>query len=94
MIESAAEFVRLRSSDSPEEYHRAAHDSAPEEVWFDVIENHPDMRFWVAQNKTVPLAVLEVLRNDPDERVQWMVRSKRSWTRAHPGDSARSTESD
>ncbi|GAB3057174.1 hypothetical protein GCM10027053_18500 [Intrasporangium mesophilum] len=55
----------------------------------DVIERFPDMRLWVAQNKTVPLSILEVLREDADERVVWMVRKKRSWARAHPADSGR-----
>lgn len=89
MIESAEEFVRLRSSEVPEEYRRAAHDQADESTWRDLIERFPEMRFWVAQNKTVPLSILEVLRHDPDERVRSMVRSKGSWRRAHPEDSKR-----
>ncbi|MDP9416788.1 MAG: hypothetical protein M3P48_02925 [Actinomycetota bacterium] len=89
MIESAEEFVRLRNSWMPEEYRRAAAEEAPLEVWAQIIERHPDMRFWVAQNKTVPLAILEVLRHDPDKRVQSMVRRNRSWARAHPEDATR-----
>jgi hypothetical protein len=34
------------------------------------------MRFWVAQNKTVPLQVLEILARDADARVRSMVASK------------------
>ncbi len=71
--------MRLRNSWMPEEYRRAAAEEAPLEVWAQIIERHPDMRFWVAQNKTVPLAILEVLRHDPDKRVQSMVRRNRSW---------------
>lgn len=89
MIESADEFVRLRASEDQEEYERAAHDEASDATWLDVIERFPDMRRWVAHNKTVPLRILEVLRQDPDEDVVWMVRKKRSWTRAHPEDSGR-----
>ena len=70
MIESAEEFVRLRGSEVPEEYLRAAQDSAEVQVWLDIIQRYPDMRFWVAQNKTVPVPVLEVLRNDEDQRVR------------------------
>lgn len=89
VIESAEEFVRLRTSDDPAEYNRAAQEQATESTWHDVIERFPDMRFWVAQNKTVPLSVLEILRQDPDDRVRHLVTSKRSWARAHPDDTTR-----
>ncbi|GAB1644409.1 hypothetical protein [Krasilnikovia sp. MM14-A1259] len=89
MIESADEFVRLRTSEDPAEYRRAANEPAAEAIWREVIDRFPQMRFWVAQNKTVPLSILEVLRRDPDERVRSMVRAKRSWARAHPQDSSR-----
>ena len=88
-IESAEEFVRLRTSDDPAEYNRAAQDEASESTWREVIERFPDMRFWVVQNKTVPLSVLEILRHDTDDRVRHMVTSKRSWARAHPDDTLR-----
>lgn len=86
MIDSAEEFVRLRSSDDPAEYRRAAHEEASVQTWLDVVDRFPDMRFWVAQNKTVPLEILERLRHDPDDRVRSMVLLKRSWRRAHPED--------
>ncbi len=86
VIDSAEEFVRLRTSEDPDDYRRAAHEAASDDTWRDVIERFPDMRFWVAQNKTVPLSILETLRHDPDQRVRWMVRSKGTWRRAHPGD--------
>lgn len=89
MIESPEEFVRLRSSDDPAEYGRAARDHAHEGTWREIIDRFPEMRFWVAQNKTVPLGILEILRQDEDERVVGMVRMKRSWARAHPEDSSR-----
>lgn len=89
MIESAEEFVRLRQSSDPEEYRRAAWEEASVETWLDVVERYPEMRSWVAHNKTVPLQILEMLRHDPDEQVQWTVREKRSWARAHPEDSTR-----
>ena len=44
MINSAEEFVRLRSSELPEEYWRAAHEEVPDAVWLDVIARFPDMR--------------------------------------------------
>lgn len=77
MIESADEFRRLRESDDPGEYRRAAHDSAPSEVWRDVIARFPELREWVAHNKTVPHEVLAELASDPDPRVRWTVAAKR-----------------
>lgn len=61
MIESAEECVRLRTSDNQEDYLRAAHDEASVTVWYEVTENCPDMAFWIAQNKTVPYELLELL---------------------------------
>jgi len=77
MIDSAEQFRALRESEYIEEYHRAAHDEAPLEVWLDIIARMPDMRFWVAQNKTVPIRVLEQLADDSDTRVRDMVARKR-----------------
>lgn len=77
MISSTEEFVRLRISDSPDEYMRAAHEDAPEAVWMDIISRFPDMRQWVAYNKTVPLSILEVLAHDSDELVRLSVAAKR-----------------
>ncbi len=56
-------------------YGRAAEDEASEGVWRDVVDRFPDMRFWVAQNKTVPVSVLEELRNDQDAWVRACARS-------------------
>jgi hypothetical protein len=77
MINSAEQFQLLRKSDDPNQHHYAAHQEAPIEVWFDIITRMPDMRFWVAQNKTIPIEVLEHLANDPDLRVRRMVAQKR-----------------
>ena len=59
------------------EYHRAAHEPAPLHVWQDVVDRYPEMRFWVAHNKTVPIEMLEVLAHDSDWRVRSMVAGKR-----------------
>ena len=77
MIESADEFYELRTSDDPAEYDRAARDEAPLSVWVDVIDRMPDMRKWVAYNKTVPLEILERLACDTDRDVREMVARKR-----------------
>lgn len=77
MIESAEEFKRLRESENPYEYRRAAHEEAPLDVWRDVIDRFPEMRFWVAQNKTAPIQILRILAQDSDSRVRSMVAEKR-----------------
>lgn len=77
MIESVEQFVALRTSDDPQEYGRAAAEAASVEVWLEVVRQRPDMRFWVAQNKTVPLEILAILARDEDDRVRSMVASKR-----------------
>lgn len=77
-IRDAAEFIRLRESSDPDEYRRAALEEASLEVWLEIVNNHPEMRFWVAQNKTVPGQVLRILASDDDARVRSMTASKRS----------------
>jgi hypothetical protein len=76
MISSAEEFVQLRRSEDQEEYSRSSQEEASIEVWNAVLENYPDMAFWVAQNKTVPYEILEVLASHTDSRVRSMVASK------------------
>jgi hypothetical protein len=80
MIGSADEFVRLRTSDEPDEYGRAARDEASEGVWLEVVRVYPEMRRWVAHNKTVPMSVLNLLAVDQDEDVRMAVARKRKLT--------------
>jgi hypothetical protein len=82
VITSAAEFVRLRTSENPSEYGRAAHEEAPDSVWLEIIRDLPDMRVWVAHNRTVPLSVLQTLAEDSDARVRSAVADKRKITTA------------
>ena len=77
MITSAEEFVRLRLSESAEDYGRAGSEDAPASVWLDVVARFPEMREWVAHNKTVPLDILESLARDEDARVRAGVAAKR-----------------
>lgn len=77
MLGDADEFVRLRTSSDPADYHRAAQDEASIETWREVVARYPDMRFWVAQNKTVPMEILAQLACDPDVEVRSMVAMKR-----------------
>jgi hypothetical protein len=82
MIASAEEFVRLRTSVNPADYSRAARENAAAAVWLDVIRLYPQMRFWVAQNKTVPASILEALATDADARVRFMIAGKNKLTPA------------
>lgn len=81
MIQTPEAFVRLRTSQDPAEYGRAAHDEAPMAVWMALIAGWPDMREWVAHNKTVPLEVLRALAVDPRARVRRAVAVKRKLDR-------------
>ena len=80
MIASAEEFIRLRYSDDPSEYRRAAEEPAVLDVWHELVERHPAARVWVARNKTVPIEVLAVLAGDPDSEVRSAVAMKRKLT--------------
>jgi hypothetical protein len=82
VISSSEEFVRLRSSDAPADYNRAAHEEASEETWLDVIARFPDYRRWVAHNKTCPEQILRLLSTDESVDVRWTVAYRRS----APGD--------
>src|SRR5436190_20252881 len=77
MIMSAAEFIRLRTSTVKAEYDRAAHESAPLEVWWELVREHPAMRAWVVHNKTVPLQILEALAGDASAEIRADVARKR-----------------
>ncbi|MBZ9711821.1 HEAT repeat domain-containing protein [Deinococcus multiflagellatus] len=77
-IASAQEFLDLRNGTDPELYQRAAHGRASPEVWTAVMALDPEMKFWVARNKTVPPEVLTRLSSDPDPRVRWMVATRRA----------------
>jgi hypothetical protein len=77
MITSAEEFVALRTSDDSDEYTRAAWEDAPTHVWLEVIEKHPDMRAWVAHNKSIPESIIRILAVDSEWRVRITIARKR-----------------
>ncbi|ENX04237.1 hypothetical protein F900_00221 [Acinetobacter modestus] len=77
MINSAEEFILLRNSETRDEYIRAASEDASDLVWIDIISRFPEMREWVAYNKTVPLNILEILARDENESVRAAVAMKR-----------------
>lgn len=82
MINSAEEFLRLRCSENPDEYSRAANEDAPLDVWLDLISNHEEMKEWVIQNKTVPIEILEVLSHDNSVAIRTAIADKRKLTLA------------
>lgn len=77
MINSAEEFILLRNSETRDEYMRSAYENASDVVWIEVISRFPEMREWVAYNKTVPLNILETLARDENESVRATVAMKR-----------------
>jgi hypothetical protein len=77
MIITAEEFIRLRSSEEPEEYGRAAHDEASIQTWEEVIEKYPDYKKWVIHNKTVPIEILQRLAKDINPSIRAEVARKR-----------------
>jgi len=77
MIKSAEEFVLLRRSEASDKYMRAVHEEATDTVWMDVISKFPEMKEWVAHNRTVPLNILNILARDMDDSVRAAVASKR-----------------
>ena len=82
MIRSAAEFLRLRTSEDAADQTRATHEAADDQVWLAVIEQHPDLRKWVAQNKTVPMSIIGLLLTDEDPVTRSWVARKRKLDRA------------
>jgi hypothetical protein len=76
MIETADQFVWLRTSEKIELYQRAANEPATVDTWQEVIRKYPDMRVWVARNKTVPLSILEILSCDENADVRYAVAMK------------------
>ena len=77
MINSADEFIRLRTSEIKEEYDRSAHDNADISTWTEVIEKFPDCKEWVIHNTTVPVDILERLTLDNDPKIRSAVARKR-----------------
>ena len=77
-MKSATEFVSLRNSDDPIDYHRASHEEAPNDVWLAVIREYPDMAKWVAQNKTISPCIMDELIEIDDVSIHLVLAMKRS----------------
>ncbi len=77
MIKSAKEFIKLRFSSNPDEYSRAANEEADVDTWMELINNHEDMREWVAHNKKIPLEIIRILAKDCNSTVRYHIATKR-----------------
>ncbi len=62
--------------DDPTENSRAEEHDAPSEVWENVIANHPQMKRWIAFNRTVPLELLRA------RSLTWAVSTSRRTSRS------------
>ncbi len=67
--------------EDPLEGQKAAHMHASIETWLDVIDRYPEPRFDVAHNKNIPIEILAILADDPDDRVRSMVSVKLKLTK-------------
>lgn len=77
MISSAIEFKKLRESELKEEYSKASLEEATIETWMDILKKFPELSFWVAQNKTIQIEILEILADSKEVEVRCMVARKR-----------------
>lgn len=80
MITSAEEFKQYIESESEEENGKAL-DSAPDEVWFDVLLKYPHLSRDVVFNHTISIEVLERLSLSEDMNVRWNVAMMRRISR-------------
>jgi len=80
-IQSAEQFKRLLESELASERWIASRGEASLEVWADIIARFPELRQWVAHNKTVPLEILDTLSRDRVTRVRYAVADRRKLSR-------------
>ncbi|MGK9172783.1 hypothetical protein KXR87_06095 [Yokenella regensburgei] len=76
MINSPEEFIELRNSDTFVKYNRASTEEAPISVWNEIIAKNPEMRVWVARNRTIPREIIGRLSKDNDPLVRDAICSK------------------
>ena len=77
MITSKDEFLRLCSSQKPEEINKSLSDNAPLVIWLEVVEAYPERRIDVAQNITIPAEVMRILASCNDPLVRSLIAQKR-----------------
>ena len=76
------EFVRLRLSEDPDEYMRAAYSWAEDATWHEVLDRYPEMAVWVVHNKSVPHSILDRIIEGGYSEAKDLVTSKRKLTPA------------
>ena len=77
MIRSAEEFLALRESEDLNLQRRASVEEASPGIWRQLLDSAPEMAFWIAQNKTIPVEVVRELAGHTDPRVRDMIARKR-----------------
>jgi len=77
VIESAEQFIHLRTSELKSDYDRAAHEAASDEVWLEVIERFSDFAPWVAHNKTISATIIYKLFELQSDEVLFVLAMKR-----------------
>ena len=70
MIATAQEFLALMRSGEPSDYKRFRFDTAPPEVWRELVNKYPLTNAEVTLNKTVPAEILHEIAKDPSVRVR------------------------
>lgn len=76
MIKSAKEFINLRMSEVQSHYSRTVYEEAPDEIWIQLIDQHPEMREWVAYNETIKEPIMRRLANDLHSKIRLMIAAK------------------
>lgn len=76
MIDNANEWIKLRRSEEREDYWRSANEEVPLSVWKEIYEVAPDLRDFIAYNKTSPHEMLEILAKDDDSRVRYAAAAR------------------
>lgn len=77
MIESTEEFIKLCSSQVPEEINKTLSDNAELKTWIEVINMYPERRIDVAQNRTIPEEIMRTLACCDDSTVRSLIAQKR-----------------
>jgi len=76
MIVSAIDFIRMCSSNDPDEVNQTLWDEAPIDVWKEIIVRHPDKCIDVAQNRTIQDDIIKMLSLCADVNVRTLIAEK------------------
>lgn len=76
MVNSVEEFLNILDSDEELGTNESRLCHAPDNVWRQIIIEHPELKRWVAWNKTISYTILEILSEDNDPEIRWWIASK------------------